>query len=162
MSSRRRTSTAETPQLGDLTFEEWYQTPVFEAEPDERLEHLATSRRAPLRLLAGAMIRLAPDRHLRPEPTADPEPTWQPEPTVDRETTWRPEPEPEPGPRPGSTSHSPGTVEPPATPDTEAGAPAPAGSWRQRVGHLLDRWAEAEAASQQRLEALMLPKRWRA
>lgn len=107
MSSRRRTTAARAAQLGDLTFDDWYETPVFEAEPDERIEQLATSRRAPVRLLADAMIRLSPDR-----------------PRVRR----------------------------PA---------APPGAWRERAGRLLDRWAEAEVASQERLEAIVLPKRWR-
>ncbi len=62
MSTRRRTTAAGAAQLGDLTFDDWYETPVFEAEPDERIEQLATSRRAPVRLLADAMIRLSPDR----------------------------------------------------------------------------------------------------
>ncbi len=106
MSSRRRTTTARASQLGDLSFDDWYETPVFDTEPDERLEHLATSRRAPVRLIGGAMLRLAPDRGEK--------------------------------------------VERPA-----------AGTWRERAGRLLDRWAAMEAASQERLEELVLPKRWR-
>ena len=113
MSTRRRTTKAATlqpehPQLGDLSFDDWYETPVFEAEPDERLEQLATSRRAPLRLLAGAMLRVAPDRPAKVRRTS-----------------------------------------------------RPSASWRDRAGELLDRWAEMETASQERLEALVLPKRWR-
>lgn len=117
MSSRRRTTTGtKNPQLGELTFDDWYQTPVFDAEPDERIEQLATSRRAPMRLVGAAMLRLAPDRpqHDRPQP------------------------------------------------DRPENAPVPAaGSWRDRAGQFLDRWAEMEAASQQRLEGLVLPRRWR-
>lgn len=111
MSSRVRTTKTSgpqstNPQLGDLSFDDWYETPVFESEPDERLEQLATSRRAPLRLVAGAMLRVAPDRPRR--------------------------------------------------------SAAPSGrSWRQKAGDLLDRWAAMETASQERLEALVLPKRWR-
>lgn len=112
MSTRARTTTAtrrqpKNPQLGDLSFDDWYETPVFEAEPDERLEQLATSRRAPLRLLAGAMLRVAPDRPQRSR-------------RAER-----------------------------------------SGSWRDRASNLLDRWAAMETASQERLEALVLPKRWR-
>lgn len=108
MSSRRRTTTAKAPQLGDLSFDDWYETPVFESDPDERIEQLAMSRRAPMRLVAGAILRMAPDRPRR--------------------------------------------ARPPTTP----------GTWRQRASDLLDRWAAMEAASQERLEELMLPKRWRA
>lgn len=113
MSTKLRTPKAASPQstnpqLGDLTFDDWYETPVFEAEPDERLEQLAVSRRAPLRFFAGAMLRVAPDRPRRP-----------------RRTT------------------------------------AGTDSWRDRAGHLLDRWAAMETASQERLEALVLPRRWR-
>jgi hypothetical protein len=111
VSSRRRTTKVRTPQLGDLTFDDWYETPVFETEPDERLEHLATSRRAPVRLIGNAMLRLAPDRTPRPIRPARPV--------------------------------------------------RPTGAWRERAGRLLDRWADMEAASQQRLEELVLPKRWR-
>lgn len=107
MSSRRRTNTATSPQLGDLSFDDWYETPVFETEPDERLEHLATSRRAPVRLIGNAMLRLAP------------------------------------------------------TPDRRSRPVRRAGTWRERAGRLLDRWAAMEAASQERLEQLVLPKRWR-
>lgn len=107
-STRRQPARAD---LGDLSFDDWYDTPVFEAEPDERLEQLATSRRAPLRLVAGAMLRLAPDRSARSERAHRPE---------------RPE-----------------------------------RSLREKVGDLLDRWAAMETASQERLEALVLPRRWR-
>jgi hypothetical protein len=86
-------------QLGETTFDDWYETPVFDTEPDERIEQLATSKRAPLRLFAGMMLRLS----------------------------------------------------------REPGGP----SLRQRTGRLLDRWAEREAASQARLEAMILPRRWR-
>ncbi len=105
MSSRRRTTKPHSSQLGDLTFDDWYETPVFDSEPDEHLEHLATSRRAPVRLIGNAMLRLSPHRPAR--------------------------------------------------------ASTPAGSWRDRAGRLLDRWAAMEAASQERLEELVLPKRWR-
>lgn len=117
MTSRRHTTTATaspqlgSPQLGDITFDDWYETPVFELEPEERLEHLATSRRAPLRLLGTTLLRLVPVRSARGAP-----------------------------PRPSE----------------------PAGPLRNRAGRLLDRWAELEAGTQQRLEERVLPKRWRA
>ena len=71
MPSRQRTPTAPSPQsgspqLGDISFDDWYETPVFEPEPEERLEHLATSRLAPLRLLGTALLRLVPTRSGRP------------------------------------------------------------------------------------------------
>ena len=84
------------PQLGDTTFEEWYDSPIFETDADERLEHLAASRRAPARLLGGAMLRLSRSRPLR-----------------------------------------------------------------ERVGDLLDSWAERETTAGARLEEKVLPKRWR-
>jgi hypothetical protein len=36
----------------------WYETPVFEADPDERLEARATSGRGPMRLAAAARLRV--------------------------------------------------------------------------------------------------------
>lgn len=66
MSTRQHTShTAKDrqpgdTQLGETTFDDWYDTPVFESEPDERLEQLAMSRRAPVRLVGNALLRLAP------------------------------------------------------------------------------------------------------
>ncbi|HET6965800.1 MAG TPA: hypothetical protein VFH58_13580 [Acidimicrobiales bacterium] len=169
MSSRRRTAKAKNPQLGDLTFDDWYETPVFDTEPDERLEQLATSRRAPVRFIGNAMLRLAPDRSGLSEPAAG-----------------------------GGSDQADGDLsggdlagdglaggEGPATGDDDdidwvaddrewaaiggpgeggdraARAGRPAGSWRERAGRLLDRWAAMEAASQERLEELVLPKRWR-
>lgn len=114
MSSRQSTTRARGPQLGDLTFDDWYETPVFESEPDERLEQLATSRKAPLRLLGGALLRLRPER----------------------------------------PAHE-------GRPERPARATGTAGAWRERAGQMLDRWAAAEVASQERLEELVLPKRWR-
>lgn len=64
MSTRARTRKRPDPQLGETTFDEWYETPVFDTEPDERVEQLATSRRAPLRILAGLMLRLSRDPDL--------------------------------------------------------------------------------------------------
>lgn len=118
MSTRRRTTTSRSTtttgdsDLGELSFDDWYETPVFEAEPDERLEQLATSRRAPARMVGSAMLRLSPDRPRRRRAPA-------------------------------------------------VGLP-PASGWRGRAGRFLDRWADMEAASQERLEELVLPRRWRA
>ena len=116
MSNRRnRTKLVQGPQLGDVTFEEWFETPVFDTDnEDERLEQLATSRRAPLRLVGSAAIGLKSRRDERREPEAMAE-------TVDLRD----------------------------------------GGLRQRIDVLLNRWAEAEAAGQERLEDLVLPKRWR-
>lgn len=46
------------PSLGQVKFDEWFETPVFESDSDERLEELATSRRGPLRLAANTFLRL--------------------------------------------------------------------------------------------------------
>lgn len=63
MSTRRRNhKLVSGPQLGDTTFEDWYETPVFEAEPDERLEQLAMSKRAPVRLVGSTALRLGARR----------------------------------------------------------------------------------------------------
>lgn len=66
------------PSLGDVRFDEWFETPVFESDADERLEELVMSRRGPLRLAASALLRVnaRSDRSgrrsgRRPEPTAD-------------------------------------------------------------------------------------------
>lgn len=67
MNSRRRTTMAAASELGDITFDDWYSNPVFEHDPDERLELLAMSSRAPLRMAAGAWLRVAPDRSTRPQ-----------------------------------------------------------------------------------------------
>ncbi len=46
------------PSLGDVSFDDWFETPVFESDPDERLEELATARRGPMRLAASALLRV--------------------------------------------------------------------------------------------------------
>lgn len=46
------------PSLGDVRFDDWFETPVFESDPDERLEELATARRGPMRLAASTLLRL--------------------------------------------------------------------------------------------------------
>ena len=124
MSNRRnRTKLVQGPQLGDVTFEEWFESPVFDTDTeDERLEQLATSRRAPLRLVGSAAIGLKSRRDER---------------------------------RSGSDllSHE---IEVESAP-----VDLRDGGLRQRIDVLLNRWAEAEAAGQERLEDLVLPKRWR-
>ena len=116
MSNRRnRSKLVQGPQLGALTFEEWFDSPVFDTDnEDERLEQLATSKRAPLRLVGSAAIGLKSRRDERRETETDRS-------TVDLRD----------------------------------------GGLRQRIDVLLNRWAEAEAAGQERLEVLVLPKRWR-
>lgn len=103
MNSRRRATVATASELGEITFDDWYQNPVFDQDPDERLEVLAVSSAAPLRMAAGAWLRIAPDRTNR-----------------------------------------------------LAGM-----SWRQRGARILDRWAAREAVWQERLEEVVLPRRWR-
>lgn len=127
MSSRRRTHTAKATQLGDLSFDDWYETPVFEEEPDERLEQLATSKRAPLRLIGNTVLRLAPPP--TPDDPVDESDGIELEPDFESYCIQR-------------------TAEPER-------------SWRRRAARLLDRWADAEIASQARLEAMVLPRRWR-
>ena len=111
MSSRRRTITSKGPELGEITFEDWYEVPVFDSDRDERLEQLATSKRRPMRVVGAAMVRLAGDR--------------------DRDRV--------------------------SGRDGAAARP----SVRERWERALDRWAVAETDAQARLEAVMLPKRWR-
>ncbi|MDE3205980.1 MAG: hypothetical protein KGQ66_17370 [Acidobacteriota bacterium] len=56
------TETESRPQpsgLGQTSFEDWYDRPLFEQGEGERLELLATSRRAPARVLGGLLLRLA-------------------------------------------------------------------------------------------------------
>lgn len=121
--------------LGEVSFDEWFETPVFESDPDERLEELATSRRGPLRLAARTFLRLnartarartAPTSHVEPVvEAAEPAPTAAP---ARRRVTG------------------------------EAGEANP--SLRHRLNAALDRWAEQEAVTQERLERLILPRRW--
>jgi hypothetical protein len=47
---------ADGPDLGRLSFEDWFETPIFEVDADERLENLATSRRRPARLAASTVL----------------------------------------------------------------------------------------------------------
>ncbi len=95
------------PSLGDVSFDEWFDTPVFESDTDERLEELATARRGPLRLAASTLLRV----NARTE----------------RARTRR-------------------IVDGPGL--------------RSRVSSAIDRWAESEVRAQERLERLLLPKKW--
>lgn len=145
MSSKLSSTEASAPQsgtaeLGDLSFDDWYETPVFEVEPDERLEQLATSRRAPLRLFAGAVLRVSPSRPRKQR-------TKGAEGRLSMEAT-----DSAPAPPPAEAAAVVEPIEPPSR---------SAGSWRDRTGRFLDRWAALETASQDRIEALVLPKRWR-
>jgi hypothetical protein len=123
MSNRSsRPKPVKGPQLGDTTFEEWYETPVFDTEPDERLEQLATSKRASLRLVGSTAMSVRARRQTRYE-IADDADGVPPEELAD-------------------------------IVDLRDGL-------RRRIDGLLDRWAQAEAAGQARLEDVVIPKRWR-
>lgn len=136
--ARTRPAPARRPdELGEVRFDDWFSTPIFESEPDERLEELATSGRGPFRLGASAVLAVqARAAQMRPGRR------------VPREEA-RGEEVPEPAMR--ETAAMPSRPAPPAGP--------PLGL-RDRVGRALDRWAEREAATQLRLERLVLPKRW--
>ena len=130
--------------LGEMTFDDWYDTPIFEADSDERLEELATSGRTSTRLAASAVLKV---RNLKPvhEP-GDPsciDLREQAPPTVTdielTESLWRGAPLPDE-----------------TLPELACGS-----GLRDRFNHALDRWAERETAAQLRLERVMLPKRWR-
>jgi hypothetical protein len=123
MSNRSsRPKLVQGPQLGDTTFEDWYETPVFDTEPDERLEQLATSKRAGLRLVGSTAMSVRARRQTRDE-----------------------------------------------IPDVADGVPPEdladivdlRDGLRRRIDGLLNRWAQAEAAGQARLEDVVIPKRWR-
>lgn len=51
--------TPEDPPLGELEFDEWFGTPLFEPDREERLEEMATSGRGPARLVAAAWVRIS-------------------------------------------------------------------------------------------------------
>ena len=126
------------PSLGDVSFDEWFDTPVFESDTDERLEELAMSRRGPIRLAAGTLLRVnartegARSRRSVPE---------------------------RPARRKRDVHESALRLENPEGPLPPGEAPARPGL-RGRVGPLLDRWAETEIHAQERLERLLLPRRW--
>jgi hypothetical protein len=170
--ARTRPSPVPGPQLGATTFEEWFDTPVFEVgvDPDERLEQLATSKRRTARLLGSAALRW---RGRRPAGRADLPLDLRVEGEDRRAEAAAPAPpgagagaggqgrprrpaQPEPIPTPPPE----GSVAPPVL-AVEATPLPPAGRRRRRIDDLLDRWAEKEAAGQQKLERLVLPSRWR-
>jgi hypothetical protein len=127
------------PELGDTTFEDWYDTPIFEPEADERLENLAVSRRAPARMVGGAMLRLSAGRSRRIQAAAG-EIDLRDETSVPTEIDLTDD-------IADFAAYGLATARP---------------SWRTRAGRLLDSWAEREAVAGARLEELVLPRRWRA
>ncbi|HET9075347.1 MAG TPA: hypothetical protein VFN68_00320 [Acidimicrobiales bacterium] len=92
------------PSLGQVGFDQWFATPVFESDPDERLEEMATSRRGPLRLAASAVLRLdaraARIRH-RSDPAVPAPAPAVPAPAPEAPAGWDPVPELEDRPGPG-------------------------------------------------------------
>lgn len=122
--------------------DEWLETPMFEPDPDEKWEEMATSARAPLRLAAGLRLRMTARAarngdHGAPSPAATPS---------------------KPGGPPAGADLRRGVAElpaPPAEPLEAAG-----GGLRTRLSKALDRWAAAEVDAGARLERLLLPKRW--
>ena len=72
-SPRKGRPAAEAAELGEVRFEDWFETPIFETEPDERLEELTTARARPLRLAARALVRLDATKR-RPAPRAPEQP----------------------------------------------------------------------------------------
>lgn len=154
------------PSLGDVRFDEWFATPVFESDVDERLEELAMSRRGPLALAASTLLRVNARterakgrRSRRQQPTEDfyssalcasrrkPPVQTVPVEAVSAEIPVVELPAVEP-----VADRSP-------VPDLSAG-PSPRPGIRARMSSALDRWAEKEAQSQERLERLLLPRRW--
>lgn len=128
--------------LGEVSFDEWFETPVFESDADERLEELATSQRGPLRLAARTLLRL---NARTARPPAAPTPTAidvEPETVVDLTPA-----APEEADAPVLRAHT-----------RRSGGAHP--SLRDRLSAALDRWAEQEAVTQERLERLILPRRW--
>ena len=55
---RKADRRAEQAELGEVRFEDWFETPIFDTEPDERLEELTTTGARPMRLAARALVRL--------------------------------------------------------------------------------------------------------
>jgi len=111
---------------------------MFEPDPDEKWEEMATSARAPLRLAAGLRLRMTAKAarradHGPPSPAAAPSKPAENSLGVDLR---RGVPE---------------AAEPIAT----AG-----GGLRTRLSRALDRWAAAEVEAGAKLERFLLPKRW--
>lgn len=159
------------PSLGDVRFDEWFETPMFESDADERLEELATVRRGPMRLAASTFLRLnARASQVRRKSAGVADTDWlvQADPA---EAAPPPAPAPEAAapdaPRARATNGRAPAAAPAPTPVHQpsvatAGGPGVPAPLRQRISQVLDRWAEREAATQVRLERLILPKRWQA
>jgi hypothetical protein len=175
---RPQVDAPEAPDdLGELSFEDWYSHPIFETDidPDERLEHLAMSRRRPARLLGGARVRMAArhgtDRNGPPSDAANNEQVSngpvrngpvRNEPV--RNEPVRNEPVRNEPVRNGPVRNGPvrnGPVRNEQASNEPADDRPESAGWRDRAGRMLDRWAEREAAGQQRLEQALLPRRWR-
>ena len=218
------------PALGEVRFDEWFSTPMFESDPDERLEEMATARRGPMRLAASTFLRLnarASQVRRRAEPDLTPAPALDtpgaaPPPSGRSRATARSakagpakakgsprgatigktaaaaaaksngktRTDPAGPARARSTAARPraATVATPPTrgrakaapPVRRAPSPAPSPApnrpkparapgalvaqprepLRRRFNAALDRWAEREAATQARLERMILPRRW--
>lgn len=144
---RRAPATAQAdPPLGEVRFEDWFETPMFESGPDERLEQLVTSRKGPLRAVAATVLRLAALRPPRPAGRG-------PSPAA----TAPPVPVEAAGPDPSGSRRR----HIPAHSTRRRRAGPAGGGWRSRTGRILDSWAEREARGAERLETLLLPARWR-
>jgi outer membrane biosynthesis protein TonB len=175
------------PQLGELEFSEWYETPVFEPSSEERMETRASGGRGPMRLVARVFIAAGARRESRrakheqhnPESEApveavtveqEPQPPLeaelQPEQAAAAEAEPEPEPEPtatiDPEPEPEPEPEPPATIE-----STEPGADEPQqvvipeladrSGWRSRASALIDRWAEKEVAVATKLDEALAP-----
>jgi hypothetical protein len=56
--TRRSTRTGNETELGDLRFDQWFGTPMFEPDRLERMEERATTGRWPARVVAAAWLKL--------------------------------------------------------------------------------------------------------
>lgn len=158
------------PSLGEVRFDEWFDTPVFESDADERLEELATSRRGPLRLAAGALLRVnartprAARRAAQPAEDFYDARVWADD--IDEadgtDDPWLATAGATPAQPADETTVDTAACEDPAGTDRAPNSRRDDGSpgVRARLSGALDRWAEKEALMQQRLERLMLPRRW--
>ena len=153
-------------------FDHWFETPMFEPEPDEKWEELATSRRAPMRLAASALLRFDAATSMLRRARRDGAAEFD---VLDLRETDLTGPDPEPAPR--ARAAAPARVARPRretapAADVEkfflatAGGPpvtfeAPEEGFRARLNRVLDSWAAAEVAAEVKLERLMIPRRWR-
>lgn len=122
--------------LGELSFSDWYETPIFEVDEYERIEEMATSGRGPARLFAGMMLAIDARRQAFRER---------------RGVDMAGESE-APGRRPAKSS----------LPEVGlAGEDRPLvrrwRQWRRRGATLLDRWADKEVAMAARLDRALAP-----